>query len=68
MQSANRPIKELAIGCHEETARFYATNQSNSPSCYELFRRALDDLFSGYFLAHLLAPLCDEMGGKSPLF
>ena len=43
MHTVNRTIEELAIGCHEETARFYATNQSNSPSCYELFRRALDD-------------------------
>jgi len=44
MPTANRTTEELVIGCYEETARFYVTNQSNSPSCYELFRRALDDL------------------------
>jgi hypothetical protein len=28
----------------------------------------LDDGFGGYFLAHFFVPLCDPMGGKSPLF
>jgi hypothetical protein len=39
----DRITEELIAQCHEETIRFYHTNRSNSPSCYELFRRALDD-------------------------
>ncbi len=43
MKTENRTTEELTTECSEETTRFYYTNQSNSPSCYELFRRALDD-------------------------
>jgi DNA-directed RNA polymerase specialized sigma24 family protein len=43
VKTRNRTVEELTAACSEETTRFYRTSQSNSPSCYELFRRALDD-------------------------
>ena len=51
MKTVDRTTEELTAECYEETIRFYHTNQSNSPSCYELFRRALDDYDQKAFAA-----------------
>ena len=51
MKTVGRTIEELTTGCLEEVATFHKTNQSNSPSCYELFRRALDEIDQKAFAA-----------------